>query len=418
MTREDLIRQHFDRTMHLLELGPSYNPVVPKADGWRTTIVDHASQADLVAKYGAMGVATIDRIEPVDHIWRDGPLAALVPQAMHGHFDGLVASHVGEHFPDLVGFFQNASRLIKPGGVMALALPDKRVCFDFFQPLTMTGDLVAAHLEGRTRHQRRTFFNQAAYLTTRDAAAGWARTGATAPFVLAHPLALAQHAYDSADESPASEYRDTHAWAFTPKSFELLVLELNLLGHIDWTIRAIEPASGVEFYVWLEQKRMVMPEAEINPLRLSLLTAMVHETRDAIAQLDAVAALAPAREPTPAAAIETAIRAHEAALTKGDAAAVAATWHELSRLGRHDDDAAPRLIEHALRHYKAALLADDKASIVAAWTEVAEMTARLPDRRRRRLRTTLSLLRNPTVSRSAFALRRVARPVMQWAFRA
>ena len=65
--------------MHLLEIGPSYNPIVAKADGWQTTVVDHATQADLIAKYTALGVGTVDQIEPVDFIWQGGSLTALLP---------------------------------------------------------------------------------------------------------------------------------------------------------------------------------------------------------------------------------------------------------------------------------------------------------------------------------------------------
>src|ERR1700693_435642 len=193
MVREETIRRHFDRAMRLLELGPSYNPVVPKTDGWQTIVIDHADQAELIAKYEAMSVAT-DRIEPVDYVWQSGSLAALIPSTMHGTFDGLVASHVGEHFPDLIAFFHDASVLVKPDGLLALALPDKRVCFDFFQPLTTTGDLVDAHLLGRTRHQRRTIFNHTAYFTTRNADASWTHTGSTAPFSLVNSISDAQQA--------------------------------------------------------------------------------------------------------------------------------------------------------------------------------------------------------------------------------
>ncbi len=224
-----------------------------------------------------MGIADAVRIEPVDFKWQGEALTTLIPPAMHGTFDGLIASHVGEHLPDLIGFLQDACALLKSEGLIALALPDKRVCFDFFQPLTTTGDLLAAHTERRARHQRRTFFNQAAYFVTRKGEGGWGHGENTAPFRLHNSLWQAQRAYDLADESPASDYCDTHAWTFTPKSFELLVLELNLLGHIDWAIRAIEPAPGVEFYVWLERKQITMPEVEVNELRLSLLTAVIRE---------------------------------------------------------------------------------------------------------------------------------------------
>ncbi|HBK08728.1 MAG TPA: hypothetical protein DDZ81_23215 [Acetobacteraceae bacterium] len=289
MNRTELIRRHFDRSMRLIELGASYNPIIPKADGWRTTIIDHASQEDLIKQYGGMGVTTIDKIEPVDHVWQSGTLSDIVPTSQLASFDGIVASHVGEHFPDLIAFFKSASALLKPTGVIALALPDKRVCFDFFRPITMTGDVIDAHLNKRTRHQRKTFFDQAAYFALRDGNGGWTHRGNLAPLQLAHSIHAAQQGYLDADEAPGSQYKDTHAWTFTPKSFELMMLELNLLGHIDWAIRSIEPADGVEFYVWLERRRVTLPEAEINPARLALLKDMVRESADAIAQLDTVA---------------------------------------------------------------------------------------------------------------------------------
>ena len=211
MTREELIRRYFDRGDSILEVGASYSPIVPKSDGWNTTVIDHAPQAELVEKYAAMGVKDVDRIETVDFVWQGEALTTIIPQERQGSFDGLIASHVCEHLPDLIAFFRDASALLKPTGLIALALPDKRVCFDFFQPLTTTGDLLAAHAEGRVRHQRRTFFNQAAYFVTRNGEGGWAHSENAAPFHLNNSLWKAQRAYDLADEDPASDYADTSA---------------------------------------------------------------------------------------------------------------------------------------------------------------------------------------------------------------
>ena len=206
MTREELIRRYFDRGDSILEVGASYSPIVPKSDGWNTTVIDHAPQAELVEKYAAMGVKDVARIETVDFVWQGEALTTIIPQGRQGSFDGLIASHVGEHLPNFIGFLQDAaSVLLKSEGVIALALPDKRVCFDFFQPLATTGDLLAAHTEARIRHQRRTFFNQAAYFVTRNGEGGWAHGENAASFHLNNSLSEAQRAYDLADEGPCFE---------------------------------------------------------------------------------------------------------------------------------------------------------------------------------------------------------------------
>jgi len=49
-------------------------------------------------------------------------------------FDYCLASHVIEHIPNPIAFFQSIAHLLKPGGVLSLAVPDKRYTFDFFQP--------------------------------------------------------------------------------------------------------------------------------------------------------------------------------------------------------------------------------------------------------------------------------------------
>lgn len=61
-----------------LEIGPSHNPLLPKAEGYIVLIADHLDQAGLTEKYGYKGTA---RIEPVlrtrtrsSHRFHPGPL--------------------------------------------------------------------------------------------------------------------------------------------------------------------------------------------------------------------------------------------------------------------------------------------------------------------------------------------------------
>ncbi len=118
MTREELIRHSFTKESRLIEVGASYNPIVPKADGWQTTVIDHADQDTLRQKYHDQSV---ERIEPVDAVWSGEPLEVLLSEKL-GSYDGVIASHVGEHLPDLIGFLKSLDCILKPSGVIVPGL--------------------------------------------------------------------------------------------------------------------------------------------------------------------------------------------------------------------------------------------------------------------------------------------------------
>jgi Methyltransferase domain len=167
LTRADIL-EPIGRTASIVEIGPSYNPIAPKHDGWNTKTIDAATRPELIDKYGGHPGVDVDRIEEVDFVWRDGPLSDAVPSEPHGTFDALIASHVIEHTPDLIAFLDSAAALLAASGVMILAIPDKRFCFDYFRPLALTGDLLASHSIRRTRHSKQTVFNNAAYIVAAD----------------------------------------------------------------------------------------------------------------------------------------------------------------------------------------------------------------------------------------------------------
>lgn len=282
MDRAERLTRAFTKDMRLIEVGASYNPLIPRAAGWNTVVVDHADRAELLAKYHDIpGFSAADNVEDVDFIWRDGRLIDAIPASLHGTFDGLIASHVCEHLPDLIGFFLAASRLLKPSGKLVLALPDKRLCFDFFQPLTTTGDLLDAR--GRTRHSAGTLFDAMAYFAERGTAGAWHKGGPIEPFRLPNTIEQAQTMLN-VDADGA--YVDTHTWRFTPASFQLLILELNLLHTIPWDIERLESSDAVEFHVWLQQREVQLPADTVAARRLKLLRETVLEGKEQLAQLE------------------------------------------------------------------------------------------------------------------------------------
>lgn len=51
MTRNEILLREANHSTKILEIGPGYNPVAPKSEGWNTHVIDHASADELRAKY-------------------------------------------------------------------------------------------------------------------------------------------------------------------------------------------------------------------------------------------------------------------------------------------------------------------------------------------------------------------------------
>jgi SAM-dependent methyltransferase len=268
----------------IVEIGPSFSPIAPKSGGWNSASIDHLTREGLAAKYNGHPGVDISRIEEVDFVWISGSLADAVPQEQHGSFDAFVASHVIEHTPDLIAFLDSAATLVKPEGVVILAIPDKRYCFDYFQPLTTTGQLLEANADRRSRHTRRLAFDHFAYAVADGGVGAWGQRPSQG-IGLTHGLEEANAVFGAIANTP--DYLDVHAWRFVPSSFELLLLELARLGKTDWQVERTTPPEGCEFFAWLRRggaaRAAALSAEDLAACRVLLLKRTLLETR---AQID------------------------------------------------------------------------------------------------------------------------------------
>ena len=255
-----------DRSMKVLEIGPSFAPLTPRSKGWNSFSLDHASQEDLVGKYA--GQQPVENIEPVDFIWKDGPISSVVPVEMHGSFDAIIASHVIEHFPDPIGFYLSAARLLKTGGVISLLVPDKRFMFDFFKPVSLTSDFLAAHAQGSTRHSKKAAFDNAAYNVFEQGEVAWCARPVGAFSFPGGDEALqgARLTFDGHSQDGSAPYVDLHHTIYVPSSFQLIILELGQLGVIPFGIAVVYPTADCEFFVTLRK-------GAVEPLASAVLAA-------------------------------------------------------------------------------------------------------------------------------------------------
>jgi len=242
-------REHVRRLVaaaEALEIGPSYSPLLPKRDGFRVTTVDHLPAEKLRVKYAHLGSA-VEAIEPVDHVWCEGSLQQVLPA---DSFDFVVSSHLLEHQPDLLGFLQDCSQLLRPGGQVLAIVPDKRFCFDYFQPLTDVATVIRNHRAALHRHSFESLYRASAAVRV-DERLGWGQEpierfqliDEDPRAILARSLAFAETA----------DYVDAHAGYFTPVSLRLIISELHFLGLLDLSVVAVSDARGCEFLIELQK---------------------------------------------------------------------------------------------------------------------------------------------------------------------
>jgi SAM-dependent methyltransferase len=265
MDRKEILMGMFDPSGVGLEIGPGFNPLISKSSGLRIETVDHATAAELREKWKNDPRVDVSRIEEVDHVSNGGSLVEAVGKTRY--FDYVVASHVVEHTTDLVGFLRDCSALLKEGGVLVLAVPDKRRCFDVFQGLTTTGAVLQAHLEGRTRHSPGAVFDYHAYYALRNGEIGWAG-GSSSELTFQYGLAEAKAAYELALVSDL--YQDVHAWRFTPSSFRLILHDLHAMGLVDLKEANFVEGPGVEFYISLSTGGSGCPLDRLTLAKLTL----------------------------------------------------------------------------------------------------------------------------------------------------
>jgi len=129
-----------------VEIGPLTWPMrLPP--GTTVRYVDYASREDLLAEYGdnfsaqtahASAVPETDVIDDATH------MATFADESL----DFVVANHVLEHLEDPVLALTNLLRVLRPGGILFLALPDARETFDDPRERTTLEHVLRDHAEG------------------------------------------------------------------------------------------------------------------------------------------------------------------------------------------------------------------------------------------------------------------------------
>jgi predicted SAM-dependent methyltransferase len=245
MTRKQKILRNINPIGMGIEIGPSYNPIAAKKDGYRVHIIDHMSKENLIKKYENFDV-DVSNIEEVDFIWNGQKYSELTEKVKF--YDWIIASHVIEHTPDLITFLNDCDEILKDDGVLSLAIPDRRYCFDHYRPPTGISQIIDGYCQQNKLHTPGTIAEYYLNIVSRNGAIAWDRNRQGSDKFL-HSLDDVREKINSAVHR--SEYTDAHAWCFTPNSFRLIINDLFILGYIQFREVYFFETEGCEFFITL-----------------------------------------------------------------------------------------------------------------------------------------------------------------------
>ena len=123
-----------------IEIGALHLPLrVPRAAHVR--YVDRMPVAELQRHYPELAGETLVPIDFID----DGEKLATFRDELQ---DFIIANHFLEHTQDPIGTIKRLLQVLRPLGILYLAVPDKRFTFDVGRPLTTLDHLVRDYQEG------------------------------------------------------------------------------------------------------------------------------------------------------------------------------------------------------------------------------------------------------------------------------
>lgn len=202
-----------------IEIGALHQPL-PVPPGVVVKYVDRMSVPDLRKHYAEFNELPLVPVDIVD----DGEILSAIPDKSQ---DFVIGNHLVEHCQNPIAAVYNWLRVLKPGGVLFLSVPDKRFTFDRDRQVTTLAHLIRDYEESpacsRMEHFRE-----------------WARCVARTP-----EAEIEQEARKLSDAGYSIHY---HVW--TAMEFLQLVIHCRTVLRMGFDLELVQQ-NGEEFIIVL-----------------------------------------------------------------------------------------------------------------------------------------------------------------------
>jgi SAM-dependent methyltransferase len=279
MDRRDILLDGITREMVGVEVGPWHSPLAPKREGYHALsldVFDLARLREIAAADATISPDMMARIEAVDLVGPAMDIGAVVAaRGLAGQLDYILSSHNFEHLPDPVRFLQGCAEALRPGGVLSMAIPDRRGCFDFFRPFATTAGMLAAYAEERRQPSPATLLEQSLMDSRRRIGrietGSWSFDDPPDGVFAISDVEAAWNGYKTRMATPDRPYVDAHCWVLTPSVFEVVIRDLHFLGLVPLSLSHVSESNGNEFYVRLTRDAAPRDAASVFYGRRSML---------------------------------------------------------------------------------------------------------------------------------------------------
>jgi SAM-dependent methyltransferase len=224
------------KNISTLEIGPFFNPL---CRGEKVKYFDILDRNELISRAKRLKLEFQEENVPfIDYSSPVGDLS-VIPET----FDAVFSSHVIEHQPDLINHLQKVDKLLNDGGKYYLIIPDKRYCFDYFNPESSIADVLNAYYERQKKHTLKSVLEHRALITHNNAGDHWKGNHGILENVV-------EKIKNAIEEYNTSDYIDVHSLCFTPASFAQIIGWLSKLGYTNFSIDRIHETleNDIEFY--------------------------------------------------------------------------------------------------------------------------------------------------------------------------
>lgn len=241
----------------ILEFGPLIRPLVSKEQYPNVVFADVRSTDEIKKLYTsnnyleATGLnVDISQVAEIDYVINKS-YSETFKNAKK--FDVIYLSHVIEHMPDIIGFFQDVKNVLSDKGKLVLIYPDARYCFDHFRNGTTFVDAYEVYIDKKNSSKRVLDFVYNV-VNENDATFFWNKKNQN-DILPTIDLKKTLGAYDKAMRGELPD--DTHFWPFSDFQFVKFLYDMDRANMLDFEIVDFYETqiNTQEFMIILEPKK-------------------------------------------------------------------------------------------------------------------------------------------------------------------